>query len=76
MIKTNVVKIRMMEDNIMLILHHGGGLERDEYRRLQYVYGELCVWEKMDTDELCLWDIVEATSRIKLISVYIIQGLI
>jgi len=37
-----------MEDYITLILHHGGGLERDEYQRLQYVRGELCVWEKMD----------------------------
>ena len=60
----------------MLILHHGGGLERVEYQRLQYVRGELCVWEKMDADELCLWDIAEATSRIKLIYVYIIQRLI
>ena len=59
-----------------LILHHDGGLERDEYRRLQYVRGEFRVWEKMDVDELCLWDIAEATSRIKLISVYIFQGLI
>ena len=76
MIKTNVAKIRRMEDNITLILHHGGGLERDEYRRLQYVRGEFCVWEKMDAEELCLWDIADATSRIKLIHVYIIQGLI
>jgi len=50
-----------MEDNITLILLHGGGLERDEYQRLQYVRGEFCVWKKMDVDELCLWDIVEAT---------------
>jgi len=34
-----------------------GCLERDEYKRMQYVCGELCVWEKMDVDELCLWDI-------------------
>ena len=72
-IKTNVAKIRRMEDNITLILHHGGRLERDEYRRLQYVRGEFFVWEKMDADELCLWDIAEATSTNKLISVYIIQ---
>jgi len=62
-----------MEDNITLILHHGGGFKRDEYRMLQYVRGEFCVWEKMDADELCLWDIAEATSKNKLISVYIIQ---
>ena len=60
----------------MLILHHGGCLERDKYRRLQYVRGEFCVWEKMVANELCLCDIAEATSKIKLISVYIIQGLI
>jgi len=35
-----------MEANITLILHHGGGLEQYEYQRLQYVRGELCVWEK------------------------------
>ena len=46
-----------MEDNITLILHHGGCLERDEYRRLNYVRGEFCVWEKMGVDVLCLWDI-------------------
>jgi len=46
-----------MEDNITLILHHGGYLERDDYRRLTYVRGEFCVWEKMGVDELCLWDI-------------------
>jgi len=34
---TNVAKIRTMEENIMLILLHGGGLERDEYQRLQCV---------------------------------------
>jgi hypothetical protein len=56
-IKTNVAKIRWMEDNITLILHHSDGLERDEHRRLQYVRGELCVWEKMDVDDLCLWGI-------------------
>ena len=72
----SVAKIRRMEDIMTLILHHCGGLKRYEYRRLQYVHGEFCVWEKMDVDELCLWDIAEATSRIKLISVYIIQGLI
>jgi len=57
-------------------MEDGGGLERDEYRRQQYVCGEFCIWEKMDADELCLWDIAEATSMIKLISVYIVQGLI
>jgi hypothetical protein len=70
------INFRIMEDNIMLILHHGGGLERDEYQRLQYVHGEFCVWEKMDVGDLCLWDIAEITSWIKLIFVYIIQGLI
>jgi hypothetical protein len=29
MIMTNVPKIRRMEENITLILHHGGGLEQD-----------------------------------------------
>jgi hypothetical protein len=43
-----------MEENITVILHYSGGLERDEYQRLQYVRGEFCVWEKMDADELCL----------------------
>jgi len=57
MIMANVGKIRRMEDNITLILHHCRGLERDEYQRLQYVHGEFCGWEKMDVDELCLWDI-------------------
>jgi len=65
-----------MEDNITLILHHWGGLERNECQRLQYVRGEFCIWEKMDAYELCLWDIAEATSKIKLISIYIIQELI
>lgn len=46
-----------MEESITVILHHGSCLERDEYRRLQYVRGEFCVWEKMDVDQLCLWDI-------------------
>jgi hypothetical protein len=50
-------KICRMEDNIMLILHHGGCLERDEYQRLNYVRGEICVWEKMAVDVLSLWDI-------------------
>ena len=50
-------EISRMEDNITLILHHGGCLERDEYRRLTYVRGEFCVWEKIGVDELCLWDI-------------------
>jgi len=45
-IMINVAKIRSIEENITLILHHGGGLERDEYQRLQYVRGELCVWGK------------------------------
>ncbi|KEH31222.1 hypothetical protein MTR_4g094228 [Medicago truncatula] len=43
--------------DITLILHHGGCLERDEYRRLNYVRGEICVWEKMVVDVLSLWDI-------------------
>ena len=63
-VKTNVAKIRRMEDNTTLILYHGGGLEEDEYQRLQYVRGEFCVWEKMVVDELCLWDIANATSTI------------
>jgi len=62
-IKTNVAKIRRMEDNITLILHHGSGLEQDGYQR-QYVHGEFCVWKKADA------------SRIKLIFDQIIQGLI
>jgi len=53
-IMTNVAKICSMEENITLIMHHGGDLERDEYQRLQYVDGEFCVWEKVDVDELCL----------------------
>jgi len=40
---TNVGENCRMEDYITLILHHGGCLERDEYRRLQYVGGEICV---------------------------------
>ncbi|AES98550.1 hypothetical protein MTR_5g069870 [Medicago truncatula] len=52
-----------MEDSITVILHHGGCLERDEYRRLQYVDGEFCVWEKMDVDQLCLWDIEKMAKR-------------
>ena len=63
-LKTNIAEIRRMDDNITLILHHGGGLEQDEYQRLQYVRGEFCVWEKMVVDELCLWDIANATSTI------------
>lgn len=55
--------IRRMEDSITVILHHGGCLERDEYRRLQYVDGEFCVWEKMDVDQLCLWDIEKMAKR-------------
>lgn len=43
--------------DITLILHHGGCLERDEYRRLNYVRGEICVWEKLAVDVLSLWDI-------------------
>jgi len=54
---TKVAKIRRMKENITQILHHSEGLKRDEYRRLQYVRGEFCVWEKMDVGELCLWDI-------------------
>jgi len=42
-IMTNVDKIRRIEDNIMLIMHNGGGLERGEYQSLQYVRGEFCV---------------------------------
>jgi hypothetical protein len=45
-IKTNISKIHTMEDNITLIMRHGGGLERDEYQRLQYAHGEFYVWEK------------------------------
>ena len=63
LILTDVGQIRRMEDSITLILHHGGCLERDEYRRLQYVYGEFCVWEKMDVDQLCLWDIKKMAKR-------------
>jgi hypothetical protein len=44
-IKTNISKIHTMEDNITLIMRHGGGLERDEYQRLQYAHGEFYVWE-------------------------------
>jgi len=54
---TKVAKIRRMKENITQILHHSEGLKRDEYRKLQYVRGEFCVWEKMDAGELCLWDI-------------------
>ena len=57
LIVTDVGKIRRMEGYITRILHHGGCLERDEYRWLQYVRGEFCVWEKMDADELCFRDI-------------------
>jgi len=63
LILTDVGQIRRMEDSITLILHHGGCLERDEYRRLQYVCGEFCVWEKMDVDQLCLWDIEKMAKR-------------
>jgi hypothetical protein len=52
-----------MEDCITVILHHGGCLERDQYRRLQYVGGEFCVWEKMDVDLFCLWDIEKMAKR-------------
>ncbi|AES63297.2 hypothetical protein MTR_2g007200 [Medicago truncatula] len=52
-----------MEDNITLIMHHGGCLERDKYRRLTYVRGEFCVWEKMGVDEVCLWDIEKMVKK-------------
>jgi len=41
MIKTNVAKIRRMEDNIMIILHHSGGLERNEYQRYEGAANDL-----------------------------------
>jgi len=63
LILTDVDQIRRMEDFITLILHHGGCLERDEYRMLQYIHGEFCVWEKMDVDQLCLWDIEKMGKR-------------
>jgi hypothetical protein len=62
-IKTKLAEICRMEDHITLILHHGGDLVRNENRRLQYVGGEFCVWEKMYVDELCLWDIEKMVKR-------------
>ncbi|XP_024642453.1 uncharacterized protein [Medicago truncatula] len=54
-----------MEEHITLILHHGGDLVRNENRRLQYVGGEFCVWEKIYVDELCLWDIEKMVKHCK-----------
>jgi len=35
-----------MEENITLILYYSVYLERDDNRRLEYVRGKFCVWDK------------------------------
>ncbi|KAJ1404927.1 hypothetical protein SESBI_26222 [Sesbania bispinosa] len=38
-----------------LILHHGGKFVKDEKQGLEYVGGEIDVWEGVDVDTMCLW---------------------
>ncbi|KAJ1400057.1 hypothetical protein SESBI_29893 [Sesbania bispinosa] len=38
-----------------LILHHGGKFLRDDKNVLEYVGGEIDVWEGLDVDTMCLW---------------------
>ncbi|KAJ1380489.1 Ricin B-like lectin [Sesbania bispinosa] len=38
-----------------IILHHGGKFLRDDKNVLEYVGGEIDVWEGLDVDTMCLW---------------------
>ncbi|KAJ1406095.1 hypothetical protein SESBI_25355 [Sesbania bispinosa] len=38
-----------------LILHHGGKFVKDEKQGLEYVSGEIDVWEGVNVDTMCLW---------------------
>ncbi|KAJ1407821.1 hypothetical protein SESBI_24010 [Sesbania bispinosa] len=40
---------------LTLILHHGGKILRDDKNVLEYVGGEIDVWEGLDVDTMCLW---------------------
>ncbi|KAJ1421223.1 hypothetical protein SESBI_13808 [Sesbania bispinosa] len=40
---------------LTLILHHGGKFLRDDKNVLEYVGGEIDVWEGLDVDTMCLW---------------------
>ncbi|KAJ1384306.1 hypothetical protein SESBI_42653 [Sesbania bispinosa] len=40
---------------LTLILHHGGKFVKDVKNGLEYVGGEIDVWEGLDVDTMCLW---------------------
>ncbi|KAJ1410424.1 hypothetical protein SESBI_21919 [Sesbania bispinosa] len=40
---------------LTLILHHGGKFVRDDKNVLEYVGGEIDVWEGLDVNTMCLW---------------------
>ncbi|KAJ1382308.1 hypothetical protein SESBI_44377 [Sesbania bispinosa] len=40
---------------LTLILHHGGKFVKDDKNDLEYVGGEIDVWEGLDVDTMCLW---------------------
>ncbi|KAJ1438046.1 hypothetical protein SESBI_03478 [Sesbania bispinosa] len=40
---------------LTLILHHGGKFLKDDKNVLEYVGGEIDIWEGLDVDTMCLW---------------------
>ncbi|KAJ1396026.1 hypothetical protein SESBI_32855 [Sesbania bispinosa] len=44
-----------LEFFLTFILHHGGKFVKDDKNGLEYVGGEIDVWEGLDVDTMCLW---------------------
>lgn len=60
-----VDKICRMKEYFTLILHHGGVLERDNNRRLKYIGGETCVWDKIESDDINMFEIESLVKHCK-----------
>ena len=69
-----------MSDEISLILHHNGKFIQNENEALEYVGGEFCIWEEVETYLVNVWTLQElckaSRNYVKFVSLcYLVPGI-
>jgi hypothetical protein len=47
-----------MGDSVTLVMYHGCDFVRNEYHKLEYVCGQMDVWEEIDPNLICYFDLI------------------
>jgi hypothetical protein len=48
----------VMGDSVTLVMYHGCDFVRNEYHKLEYVCGQMDVWEEIDPNLICYFDLI------------------